>query len=204
MRKEIFINENMEETRIAIQEDSQLVEVYIERQDNHRMVGNVYKGKVENVLPGMQAAFVDIGYELNSFLPFSEITTEEYLLNQRKKIKNSKNGNIEVDLKKNQEIFVQVIKEPFAGKGPRVTTEIALPGRLLVLVPGANYIGISKKIWDKYEKRRIRKSIKNFLPNDIGIIVRTEAEGKSEKLMINMKKEGLEKLLRKLSLMVLD
>ena len=73
MRKEIFINESMEETRIAIQEDNQLVEVYIERQDNHRMVGNVYKGKVENVLPGMQAAFVDIGYELNSFLPFSEI-----------------------------------------------------------------------------------------------------------------------------------
>ena len=110
MRKEIFINENMEETRIAIQEDNQLVEVYIERQDNHRMVGNVYKGKVENVLPGMQAAFVDIGYELNSFLPFSEITTEEYLSDHRKKVKNSNNGNIEVDLKKNQEIFVQVIK----------------------------------------------------------------------------------------------
>ena len=105
MRKEIFINESMEETRIAIQEDSQLVEVYIERQDNHRMVGNVYKGKVENVLPGMQAAFVDIGYELNSFLPFSEITTEEYLPDHRKKINNWKSGNIEVDLKKNQEIF---------------------------------------------------------------------------------------------------
>ena len=89
MKKEIFINESMVETRIAIQEDGQIVEVYIERQDNHRMVGNVYKGKVENVLPGMQAAFVDIGYELNSFLPFSEITTEEYLSDHRKKIKNS-------------------------------------------------------------------------------------------------------------------
>ena len=84
MRKEIFINESMEETRIAIQEDNQLVEVYIERQDNHRMVGNVYKGKVENVLPGMQAAFVDIGYELNSFLPFSEIDSEEYLQGHKK------------------------------------------------------------------------------------------------------------------------
>ena len=79
MRKEIFINENMEETRIAIQEDNQLVEVYIERQDNHRMVGNVYKGKVENVLPGMQAASVDIGYELNSFLPFSEFSDNSFL-----------------------------------------------------------------------------------------------------------------------------
>ena len=73
MKKEIFINESMGETRIAIQEDSQLVEVYVENQDKHRMVGNIYMGKVENVLPGMQAAFVDIGYELNSFLPFSEI-----------------------------------------------------------------------------------------------------------------------------------
>ena len=80
MKKEIFINESMGETRIAIQEDSQLVEVYVENQDKHRMVGNIYKGKVENVLPGMQAAFVDIGYELNSFLPFSEIGTGEYIL----------------------------------------------------------------------------------------------------------------------------
>ncbi len=192
MRKEIFINENMEETRIAIQEDNQLVEVYIERQDNHRMVGNVYKGKVENVLPGMQAAFVDIGYELNSFLPFSEITTEEYLSDHRKKIKNSNNGNIEVDLKKNQEIFVQVIKEPFAGKGPRVTTEIALPGRLLVLVPGANYIGISKKIWDKYERRRLKKIAQSLRQKDIGIIIRTVAEGKSENHIENDFKQLLD------------
>ena len=192
MRKEIFINENMEETRIAIQEDSQLVEVYIERQDNHRMVGNVYKGKVENVLPGMQAAFVDIGYELNSFLPFSEITTEEYLSDHRKKIKNTNNGNIEVDLKKNQEIFVQVIKEPFAGKGPRVTTEIALPGRLLVLVPGANYIGISKKIWDKYERRRLKKIAQSLRQKDIGIIIRTVAEGKSENHIENDFKQLLD------------
>jgi len=179
MRKEIFINESMEETRIAIQEDSQLVEVYIERQDNHRMVGNVYKGKVENVLPGMQAAFVDIGYELNSFLPFSEIETEEYLQGHKKN-KKTKNDNIEVDLKKDQEIFVQVIKEPFAGKGPRVTTEVALPGRLLVLVPGANYIGISKKIWDKYERRRLKKIAQSLRKGDLGIIIRTVAEGKSE------------------------
>ena len=156
MKKEIFINESMGETRIAIQEDSQLVEVYIEKQDKHRMVGNIYKGKVENVLPGMQAAFVDIGHGLNAFLPFSEILSEDYLIedensnNKRKsKSNNYKHDNIEVDLKKDQEIFVQVIKEPFAGKGARVTTEIALPGRLLVLVPEANYIGISKKIWDK-------------------------------------------------------
>ena len=141
MHKEIFINESMGESRIAIQEDNQLVEVYIEKQDNHRMVGNVYKGKVENVLPGMQAAFVDVGYDLNAFLPFSEIGSDEYLIEENEGKRNNKNGkydNIEVDLKKDQEIYVQVIKEPFAGKGPRVTTEVALPGRLLVLVPNAS------------------------------------------------------------------
>ena len=191
MRKEIYINESMEETRIAIQEDNQLVEVYIERQDNHRMVGNVYKGKVENVLPGMQAAFVDIGYELNSFLPFSEIDSEEYLQGHKKN-KNSKSDNIEVDLKKDQEIFVQVIKEPFAGKGPRVTTEVALPGRLLVLVPGANYIGISKKIWDKYERRRLKKIAQSLRKGDIGIIIRTVAEGKSENHIENDFKQLME------------
>ena len=187
MKKEIFINESMGETRIAIQEDNQLVEVYIEKQDKHRMVGNIYKGKVENVLPGMQAAFVDIGHDLNAFLPFSEIMSEDYLIedessnNGRKsKGNNHKHDNIEVDLKKDQEIFVQVIKEPFAGKGARVTTEIALPGRLLVLVPEANYIGISKKIWDKYERRRLKNIAKRLKERDIGVIIRTVAEGKSE------------------------
>ena len=82
MKKEIFINESMGETRIAIQESNQLVEVYVEKQDNHRMVGNVYKGVVENVLPGMQAAFVDIGYELNAFLPFSEIGSDEFIVEE--------------------------------------------------------------------------------------------------------------------------
>ncbi len=192
MKKEIFINESMGETRIAIQEDSKLVEVYVEQQDNQRMVGNVYKGKVENVLPGMQAAFVDIGYELNAFLPFSEIGNSEYIIEESSNDRNrggSKHSrkieNIEVDLKTNQEIFVQVIKEPFAGKGPRVTTEVALPGRLLVLVPNANYIGISKKIWDKFERRRLKKIAQHLRTDDAGVIIRTVAEGKSEEHIEN-------------------
>ena len=99
MQKEIFINESMGETRIAIQESNQLVEVYVEKQDNHRMVGNVYKGVVENVLPGMQAAFVDIGYELNAFLPFSEIGSDEFIVeeNDDKKSKNNKNSKLNTD-----------------------------------------------------------------------------------------------------------
>tara|TARA_B100000945_G_scaffold711_1_gene623 strand:- start:410 stop:1960 length:1551 start_codon:yes stop_codon:yes gene_type:complete len=192
MKKEIFINETMGQTRIAIQEESKLVEVYVEQQDNQRMVGNVYKGKVENVLPGMQAAFVDIGYELNAFLPFSEIGENEYIIekvtqkrNSPKNKQNDKLENIEVDLKTGQEIFVQVIKEPFAGKGPRVTTEVALPGRLLVLVPNANYIGISKKIWDKFERRRLKKIAQRLRSKDAGVIIRTVAEGKSEEHIEN-------------------
>lgn len=191
MKKEIFINESMGETRIAIQEENQLVEVYIERQDKQRMVGNVYKGKVENVLPGMQAAFVDIGYDLNAFLPFSEIGNTDYIIEdedtQNKDHHRSKHKpeNIEVDLKTNQEIFVQVIKEPFAGKGPRVTTDVALPGRLLVLVPNENYIGISKKIWDKYERRRLKKIAQKLRQKGAGIIIRTVAEGKSEEHISN-------------------
>ena len=191
MKKEIFINESMGETRIAIQEDSQLVEVYIERQDKQRMVGNVYKGKVENVLPGMQAAFVDIGYEVNAFLPFSEIGNTDYIMDdepisgRNHRNRDNKHDNIEVDLQTNQEIFIQVIKEPFAGKGPRVTTEIALPGRLLVLVPYKNYIGISKKIWDKFERRRLKRIAKKLQEKDTGIIIRTVAEGKSEEHITN-------------------
>ena len=192
MKKEIFINESMGETRIAIQEDSQLVEVYVEKQDKHRMVGNIYKGKVENVLPGMQAAFVDVGYDLNAFLPFSEIGNSDFIIeeqsnkrNRNSRNHNQKHDNIEVDLKKDQEIYVQIIKEPFAGKGPRVTTEVALPGRLLVLVPNASYIGISKKIWDKYERRRLKKIAQRLREENIGVIIRTVAEGKSEEHIEN-------------------
>ena len=190
MRKEIFVSETASERRIAVQEDGNLVEFYIEKPDEMGMVGNIYKGKVENVLPGMQAAFVDIGYDINAFLPFSEIKNPEYLKeastseeeddNSNRNGKQSPQKDIAVELQKDQVILVQVIKEPFSGKGPRVTTNLAIPGHLVVLVPNASFIGISKKIWDKYEKRRLRKFIGEFLPDDVGIIVRTEAEGKSD------------------------
>ena len=197
MKKEIYISESMGESRIAIIEDGTLVEVYVEKQDQQRMVGNIYKGQVENVLPGMQAAFVDIGYDINAFLPFSEIENSAYLSeidddessNGKKTKKNSRrrknSGNVSVELKTGQEIFVQVIKEAFAGKGPRVTTEIALPGRLLVFVPNAKYIGISKKIWDKYERRRLKKIVSSLKEKDMGVIIRTVAEGQSEELLKN-------------------
>ena len=197
MDKEIYISESMGESRIAIIEDGTLVEVYVEKQDQQRMVGNIYKGKVENVLPGMQAAFVDIGYDINAFLPFSEIENPAYLMDVDESEDSSSNNktnrksnkhtsdNVKVDLKTGQSIFVQVIKEAFAGKGPRITTEVAIPGRLLVLFPNSKYVGISKKIWDKYERRRLKKLVSSLKDNDAGIIVRTVAEGKSEELIKN-------------------
>ena len=139
-----------------------------------------------------------IGYDINAFLPFSEIENPAYLADideSDQKASRGKNGqhrnrkkyqdNINVDLKSGQDIYVQVIKEAFAGKGPRVTTEIALPGRLLVLVPNAKYIGISKKIWDKYERRRLKKIVSSLKDKEMGVIVRTVAEGKSEESLKN-------------------
>ncbi len=187
--KEIYINVSIGSTRIAILENGALVELYIDIADHKRMVGNIYKGKIQNVIPGMQAAFIDIGHEINSFLPFSEIGNSDNVKNlsfsddddddgNSKQVKQKNNFDPEKDLKINDNIFVQVIKEPFSGKGPRVTTDISFAGSLLVLVPNQNYIGISKKISDKYERRRLREIIKRLSIKNFGIILRTSAEGK--------------------------
>jgi len=185
--KEIYINVSIGSTRIAIVENSVLIELHIDIADHKRMVGNIYKGKIQNVIPGMQAAFIDIGYDLNSFLPFSEIGNHENMKHlsfsdeeddSNKNINNS--FNPEKDLKVDDDIFVQVIKEPFSGKGARVTTDISIAGNLVVLVPNQNYLGISKKISDKYERRRLRRIIKDLKLDNFGIIVRTSCEGKSE------------------------
>ena len=184
--KEMFINVSAGNTRIALTEGGNLVELHIERPDYQRMVGNIYKGVIQNVIPGMQAAFIDIGQDINAFLPFSEIENPENLNNLTfeddednvSSLSNKKKFNSSKDLIKGNDILVQVIKEPFSGKGPRVTTEISIPGSLMVLVPNTNYIGISRKLSDKYEKRRLRSVVKEFKPNNFGLIVRTIAQGK--------------------------
>jgi ribonuclease G len=190
--KEIYINVSIGSTRIAILENGALVELYIDIADHKRMVGNIYRGKIQNVIPGMQAAFIDIGHDINSFLPFSEIGNSDNVKNlsfsddddddngKSKHVKQKNNFDPEKDLKINDNIFVQVIKEPFSGKGPRVTTDISFAGSLLVLVPNQNYIGISKKISDKYERRRLREIIKRLALKNFGIILRTSAEGKND------------------------
>ena len=183
--KSIYINSTIGSTRAATLESSTLTDLYIDFPDHKKMVGNIYKGKVQNVIPGMQAAFVDIGFHINAFLPFTEISDINKLNDISFSIdddkNNTKNHDKKVKMEIGDEIMVQVIKEPFLGKGPRVTTELSLAGNLIVLVPNQNYIGISKKISDKYERKRLKNIILDFKPKNFGIIVRTIGTSKNQK-----------------------
>ncbi|MEG6614872.1 Rne/Rng family ribonuclease [Peptococcaceae bacterium 1198_IL3148] len=174
MYKEIIVNVTEEETRVAVLEDKQLVEILIERSQSQRLVGNIYKGRVENVLPGMQAAFVNIGLEKNAFLYVEDA------IPQRTDHPHGVGPNIMDVLKKGQEIIVQIIKEPIGSKGPRITTHITLPGRYLVLMPNVDYIGISRRIEDEKERERLKEIAARVKPEGMGVIVRTVAEGMDE------------------------
>lgn len=181
MENEIIIDAGLNETRVALLEDRELVELHIERQCSKRLVGNIYRGKVKNVLPGMQAAFIDIGYERNAFLYVSDaVPQKEYSDEDEENPNNTRNISIEEVLKQGQEITVQVIKEPIGTKGPRVTTHITLPGRHLVLLPNADYTGVSRRIEKESERVKLKKIADNLKPAGKGLIVRTASEGKDE------------------------
>jgi len=193
--KEIFVNASDNESRIAIKEDGKLVELLVERPEKERIVGDIYKGRVTAILPAIQAAFVDIGLEKAGFLHFSDMSDhrgESSILSDLDlfdkdgeemptRSKYGRRTSITSVLKKDQELLVQVIKEPISTKGPRITTEISLPGRYIVLIPGARHIGVSKKISSWAEKKRLRKIASEFLPENFGMIIRTVAEGRSHK-----------------------
>ncbi len=187
MFKEIIVNVTEEETRAAVLEDQTLVELYIERSLNQRLVGNIYKGKIENVLPGMQAAFVNIGLEKNAFLYVEEALpartpaewAEGELENPRANVVHPR-ANITDVVKEGQNLVVQITKEPIGTKGPRVTTHITLPGRYLVLMPTVDYVGISRRIESDAERERLRRIADVIRPKDMGVIVRTVAEGMEE------------------------
>jgi len=194
MNKEIIINSSNEETRIAITEDKKFVDLYVERPESQRMVGDIYKGKVSRVLPGMQAAFISIGYTQNAFLHFSDVSDFTHMFtddfekdqeNEGKKKKKPSKFRVDKDLKAGQEIIVQIMKEPISTKGPRVTTQISIPGRFAVLVPNERYIGVSRKISQIKEKKRLKSIAHKVLPKKYGLIIRTVAENKSDKLIIN-------------------
>ncbi|MFH1336692.1 MAG: Rne/Rng family ribonuclease [Candidatus Zixiibacteriota bacterium] len=192
MQKDIIINVSEYETRLAILEDSKMVELLVERPESERMVGDIHKGIVKTVLPGMQAAFLDIGMGKSAFLHFSDIGESKAQLRQLyeddsdfvevKEAKKAKKApeNIQDVLKGGQEILVQITKEPIGTKGPRVTTDLSLPGRYVVLVPGEDHVGVSRKITDWAEKRRLKKLTYEIKPEGFGCIVRTVAEGKDK------------------------
>ncbi|MCD5415036.1 MAG: Rne/Rng family ribonuclease [Clostridiales bacterium] len=172
---QIIVDVGIIETRLAILENKELVELYIERKGSKRILGNVYLGRVVNVLPGMQAAFVDIGLEKNCFLYVKEVINNR---GQDTDLDIDKEKCISDIIKTGQEILVQIIKEAIEAKGARVTTNITLPGRYLVLAPFNKGIGISRKIDNENERERLKIEIEELKPKNMGVIVRTLAKGR--------------------------
>jgi ribonuclease G len=181
MKREILITATPQETRVAILEDDVLVELMVDRPDAERLVGDVYLGQVQAVLPGIQAAFVDIGTEKAAFLHVSDVGPEDdddVDDEDRDRDRASRNNHppIQDMIEKGQRVLVQASKEPIGTKGPRVTTHISLPGRFLVFMPGSKHIGVSRKIEDREERARLRAMAKEVVPEGVGIIIRTVGE----------------------------
>ena len=174
MAKEIIVNVDHRETRIAVRDDGNLTELHVEREQ--RVVGNLYKAKVDNVLQGMDAAFVDIGLERNAFLYVADILPEEDEDGGPRR--NRRDLHIRDLVSRNDELLVQVVKGPRGTKGSRVSTRVSLPGRFLVLMPDANNLGVSRKIEEGKERDRLKKIVQKFKQQGLGVIVRTEAEGR--------------------------
>ncbi len=164
------------QSRMAVLEDGKLVEYYMERPGSERPAGNIYKGKVVNVLPGMDAAFVDIGLEKNAFLYVGDVALnrDDFEFKSQRK---SDMPDIRDVVKQDQELLVQVVKDPLGGKGARITTHVTLPGHMLVLMPTMDYVGVSRRIEDETERERLKALVEEVRPKGMGVIVRTVAEG---------------------------
>lgn len=193
MKREIIINVEPFETRVGVKEDGELVEFMVERAGERISVGDIYKAVVTAVLPGMQAAFLDIGFEKSAFLHVSDMAVdlgdyenledrlgigEQEIISPNHKVKGIQ---IEKLLRKGQEVIVQIAKEPIGTKGPRVSSQISLPGRYVVLVPNIDLVGVSRKIESKDERQRLRETIEEIKPKGMGVIVRTAGEGMDRK-----------------------
>lgn len=197
MSNDLIINARPHETRVALVENGLVVELHIERKTGQELMGNIYRGKVVRVLPGMQAAFVDIGLDRTAFLYVDDVHKDILGLEQmmlkgvsREVVGDEEGEEIEVPsplsritfqieelLHEGQDIMVQVAKEPLGTKGARVTSHISLPGRHLVLMPTVDHIGVSRRIEDKEERERLRAVIEEIRPDDFGFIARTVSEG---------------------------
>ena len=194
MSKEMIISSSAHETRVAILEDDLVAEIFIERERSRGVVGNLYKGRVSKVLPGMQSAFVDLGLERDGFLYVSDViaTFEEF---DRLETDEDANGGrssrrdrekppdpkIEELLKEGQEIIVQIAKEPLGTKGARLTSHATMPGRFLVFMPTVDHVGVSRKIDSRDERGRLRGIVREFREQHGftgGVIIRTAAAGR--------------------------
>ena len=187
--KRLLVNVGPLETRIAFVENDRLAELVVERDENPSIVGNIYKGRVDSVIPGMQAAFIDIGYEKNGFLYVSDIAgtagtgdveLENGMPRAKSRARRARQQAIETMLKRNQYIMVQVVKDRLGAKGARLTNFITIPGRFAVLMPTVKTLGVSRKIESQRERERLKRILQQTRPKDTGIITRTAGEGRSK------------------------
>ncbi len=196
MTRELIIDASSGDAEIALLEDKALVELHKERSDQQFRVGNIFMGKVRKIMPGLNAAFVDVGYEKDAFLHYLDLGPQIRSMVKYTKMNMSsrpnripidkfklepdieKTGKITNVLKANQPILVQIEKEPISSKGPRISSEISFAGRYLVLVPFSNRISVSQKIKSPEERNRLKRLITSIRLNNVGVIVRTVAEGK--------------------------
>lgn len=211
MEKELIINLTPTQVEIALLEDSKLVEIHYQRTNNHFTVGDVFLGKIRRLMPGLNAAFVDIGHKRDAFLHYTDLGpkvktlikyTEDSISGKQSspKLDNLsfepeiiKTGRIDQVLDKKLPIIIQVLKEPISTKGPRLSCEITLPGRHMVLTPFSNVVAVSKKISNAEERKRLKILAESIRPKNFGLIVRTAAEGKKvadlhEELSLLLKK----------------
>jgi ribonuclease G len=179
MSAELLINVTPSESRVALIENGILQEIHIERHTKKGLVGNIYRGKVSRVLPGMQAAFVDIGLDKAAFLHASDIAMHDELADDVSGTPIEKKDIREL-VRDGQDIVVQVVKDPLGTKGARLTTDITLPSRYLVFMPSVTHVGISQRIEDEQERERLKTLVEAFCDENGGFILRTAAEGVSE------------------------
>ncbi len=186
MAQKMLVESDPHETRIALLEEDQLTEIFLERRQHRGVVGNVYKGRVTRVLPGMQAAFVDIGLERDAFLYVADVAPavpadEDGGLDGEELLDDAAPTGASIDtlLKGGQELLVQVTKDPLANKGARVTTHVTLPGRFLVLLPTVHHLGVSRRIEEEVERARLRGVLEQLPTEAGGLIVRTAGEGRA-------------------------
>jgi len=194
--RELIIDANSNEVSLALLEDKSLVELHQEKMNNNYAVGDIYLGRVKKLMTGLNAAFINIGYEKDAFLHYLDLGPQIQSLNKltrqimsgkrfhadlsdfQPEADIEKNGKITEVLSPNQPVLVQIAKEPISTKGPRVTSEISFAGRYLVLVPFSNRVSVSQKIKSQEERNRLKRLVTSIRPNNFGIIIRTVAEGK--------------------------